>query len=298
MEEELIIVRYSEIALKSQPIRSLFEKKLIQNIKNALKVENIENKIIKTRGRIYIYSSELVKTQKVLTKIFGIISYSIATKSESDIEDIVSTALMIAKNKIQKNNSFALRVTRTGNHPYTSQEIAIKAGDVIRKNTKASVKLDRPDVELFIEIRDENSYFFTEKKPGPGGLPRGTQGKILGLVDSDESILACWYLLRRGCSIVFLLTDKKLQETLENFIQAWYANKKIYVIDEKKDFYKKLNEIKIKEQVNAICMREKHYDYKIIKKTKTKMAIPVLTPLISFEQKTINKKLKEIGIRG
>ena len=64
---------------------------------------------------------------------------------------------------------------------------------------------------MFIEIRNENAYFFTEKINGTGGLPSGTQGKILAIIDVPKSILAAWSLMRRGCSIIFLRTNNQME---------------------------------------------------------------------------------------
>ena len=47
MKHDLIIIRYGEIALKSRYIREQFENKLIKNITNALKNQNIKSIIKK-----------------------------------------------------------------------------------------------------------------------------------------------------------------------------------------------------------------------------------------------------------
>jgi len=85
--------------------------------------------------------------------------------------------LKVIKDKINKDTSFALKLKREGNHDYTSQDVAIILGDEIVKKTKAKVNLSKPDIKLFIEIRQSNAFFFFEKILGPGGLPFGSQGK-------------------------------------------------------------------------------------------------------------------------
>ena len=84
---------------------------------------------------------------------------------------ITILAIKISQETLNKEKSFAIRVTRTGNHDFSSQDVAVKIGNAIVKATKATVNLIKPDFELFIEIRNDNSFIFTEKIRGTGGLP-------------------------------------------------------------------------------------------------------------------------------
>jgi adenylyl- and sulfurtransferase ThiI len=45
VKEELILIRYGEIALKARYTRLCFENLLISNLKNAFKTEKLYNKI-------------------------------------------------------------------------------------------------------------------------------------------------------------------------------------------------------------------------------------------------------------
>jgi len=182
--------------------------KLVSNIKNALNRENIENKILKERGRIYIYTKKIKESINFLKKIFGIISISPSIQTKSDLDLISVKAINISKENIDENKSFALRVTRTGKHNFTSKDAAIKIGNEIVNVTKASVDLTNPDFELYIEIRNDKAFLFIEKIKGYGGMPIGTQGNVLAFIDTPQAILASWYLTHRGCRPIFLATDE------------------------------------------------------------------------------------------
>ena len=54
MKYNTIIVRYSEIFLKSDFVRNRLQKKLVENIKNGIKRKEIEAKVTRERGRIFI----------------------------------------------------------------------------------------------------------------------------------------------------------------------------------------------------------------------------------------------------
>ncbi|MCX6663642.1 MAG: THUMP domain-containing protein, partial [Euryarchaeota archaeon] len=179
MNYDVILVRYGELSLKSTYVRKYFESILVRNIKKALTRENISHSITKERGRIYLSATDISKSCLVLSRIFGIVSFSPAVQTTSDMEDMSMLALQLAKNILTEEKSFAIRATRVGTHTFSSQQVAVHIGNDIVKATRAGVDLTNPDIELFIEIRDKKSFLFTEKINGVGGLPLGTQGRIL-----------------------------------------------------------------------------------------------------------------------
>jgi thiamine biosynthesis protein ThiI len=295
VKSNLIIVRYGEIGLKADYTRKQFENILIKNIKNVLKNKNISFDIKKTRGRLYVYSDRIETSCNVLKKIFGIISVSPAVKTKSNIESMEKLAIDFSNENIVKNSSFALRVKREGTHDYTSQDIAIKLGDVIVKHTNAKVNLTKPDFTLYIEIRDDNAYFYTEKIRGVGGLPLGSQGNVLALIDKPVSLLAAWFLMRRGCKTTFAIMNSSLNKKIRTFTKNWYIDSSIIRIDD----MKMLKEAALKNNCNSIVTGHtiKENELKDIKKIKSITEMPVLTPIISFDNKMIQEKTKEIGLK-
>lgn len=301
MKFELIIVRYGEIALKGKVTRKRFESTLVNNIKDALKTKNLENKLKKEWGRIYIYSDRIEKCVGVLQKIFGITSISPAIQTKSKISEISRIAKSISKEKLDSNKSFAIRVTRTGNHDFTSQNVAVKIGSEIEKQSKASVDLTNPDFELFIEIRNDKAYLFIEKIKGYGGMPIGTQGKILALIDTHYSILASWYLIHRGCKPIFLLKKEIKKNVLKRFQNNWFINSKIIDVNIKKNLFEQIKKIAAENNCLAVVsgisiLDNSDYSIENIKQLKKQIDLPVLHPLIAMHKVDINKKLKEIGL--
>jgi len=302
MNYDLILVRYGELALKSEYVRKQFESILSRNIKNAFKFKQISCKITSERGRIFISTGEINKGLKVLKRIFGITSFSPVIKTSSEISEMNKTALDFSQKILNNKKSFALRVNRTGDHEFTSQEFAANIGSAIVKATKAKVDLSIPDFELFIDIRNEISYFFTEKIRGTGGLPLGTQGKIIVLIENEHSLLAAWYLMRRGCSIVFVIKNYKFIDITHQFIENWFADLDIVIFDEKKlMFYDFLNNIANEKVCNAIVTGYTIFDpsvnmFSTISDMKKNTILPILHPLIAMDFEEINKKCKELGI--
>ena len=302
MKYELIIVRYGEIALKGKTTRRHFENCLISNIKNALKREQIAHRIKKEWGRIYVYTTQIYKSVDVLRKIFGIVTFSPTLQTQSDIDSMSNLAFKISKDVLTEEKTFAIRVTRTGNHKYSSQDVAIKLGNDLVKTTKASVNLTKPDFKLFVEIRDESAYIFTEKIRGTGGLPLGTQGKLLALIDDSDSILAAWYLMHRGCKIIFANINKSSEETLNSFIINWYAESDVIMINPKQpSFYANLDKIATERNCDAVVTghtlcEDSQSELSNIKNMKKYIKLPIVHPLIAKKKESIKKKCKEIGI--
>ena len=303
MDYDLILIRYGELSLKSRYVRNQFELTLVRNIKNAFKSNNLKCEISRERGRIYLYTNETLKGLDVLKRVFGITSFSPTVKTTSDINQIASLAIKISQEILNKEKSFAIRVTRTGNHDFSSQDVAVKIGNAIVKATKATVNLTKPDFELFIEIRNDNAFLFTEKIRGTGGLPFGTQGKTLALIDSSQSILAAWYIMRRGCKILFVNTGKSNTDTLNSFITNWHVDSDIRIVDAKgTKLYETLNKIACEKTCDAIVTGHVLYDnpqYELsdIKLLKRLTKLPILHPLIAMEEGEIHKKCKEIEIQ-
>ena len=297
---DIILIRYGEIYLKSDYVRNQFERTLMQNISQYCTKKNLPVVVTRDRGRLYLATPEISQTLTRLTNIFGITSFSPATTTVSTPQDITITALQLIQPHLSRHTSFALRVTRSGSHPYTSQDIAIQVGNAIVHATQAPVNLTIPDIELFIEIRQKHAFLFTQKIPGPGGLPLGTQGHALILIDNPQALLASWYVMRRGCTPHFVLTSSKYQNILTSFLNRWHphADTSFYQTYHN-NIYADINHQAHLHNCDAIItgqtLNEKK-DLILIQNYKTNLNYPVLHPLISMTHTEIQNKATEVGL--
>jgi thiamine biosynthesis protein ThiI len=205
MDYDLIIVRYGEIGVKSPKVRRRFENKLISNIKKKL-----DCKIEINQGRVFLYPQNYEDAATALSKVIGIVSYSPAVSTETDFDSIEETLNkyvdnLLSEGLFDKTKTFAVRGRRVGNHEFSSQEMAGFCGSVIIKKTGAPVNLSKPDFEFFVEVRENKTYIFHEKIQGIGGLPVGTQGKVIALVSGGiDSPVATFLMMKRGCEVIIL----------------------------------------------------------------------------------------------
>lgn len=232
-----ILIRYGEIFLKSEMVRRIYEKKLFKNIKNFLKKNGIKFEVYRKRGRIFVKTKEILKTSKILKKIFGIASFSpcIHLKT-SKKEDIIKFFKQNFSQFIKPGKTFALKVKRIGKHTYSSQELAKEAGKVIKRK----VNLSKPDVKIFIEVREDDTYIYKKIVKGLGGMPVNTSGKVLALISGGiDSPVASWFAMKRGCKVIFihfhsfpLLSKTSIEKTKEliKILSEYQGKSRIYFI--------------------------------------------------------------------
>ena len=205
MNYDLIIARYGEIGIKSPKIRSRFERKLVKNIKATFKCD-----VNRNQGRIYVRPQDFDEGVEKLNRVFGVVSYSPATSTKTTFEDIDQTLgeyveELIEEGLLDENTTFAIKCRRVGTHDFSSQEMAAHCGGVVRDKVLAPVNLSNPDLTIFVEVREDDTYIFHEKIKGPGGLPLGTQGKVIVLLSSGiDSPVAAYLMMKRGCEVIAL----------------------------------------------------------------------------------------------
>ncbi|MGP8330867.1 MAG: tRNA uracil 4-sulfurtransferase ThiI [Methanosarcinaceae archaeon] len=205
---DIIIVRYGELALKSTGVRNWYEKKLVQNIAAMLDLRNIKYSQIKREwGRIFVHTTDS-DAARVVADVFGVVSTSPAIVSDAIIGDAAKVCADIGVDIIKDGESFAIRARRTGNHSFSSRDIGTKCGDTVWERLEStgqnpSVNLTDPDKEIFVEMRQTRAYIFTEIFKGVGGLPLGTQGKMVALVSGGiDSPVSAWLMMKRGVEII------------------------------------------------------------------------------------------------
>ncbi len=212
-----LLVRYGEIGLKSERVRRRFEAALEGDIKHKHAKAGVPCIVSSGRGRIFVDSDDWQRSCEILSRTFGVVSFSPTTRVGSDLEELSRKVVEFAEPLLFEGASFAIRARRSGSHPYTSQTLCERIGDSVRTANEmrgVRVNLDEPDVELFIEVRGRDAYLFSSVLPGPGGMPKSTQGRVLAMLSSERSIAAAWLLMKRGCTVVAASDDTGLAEKL------------------------------------------------------------------------------------
>lgn len=216
----LILIRYGEIGLKSKPVRRKFEQRLMESIRR--KLNSFDAAVKKKHNRIFAQLPEKEVADAVfkLRTVPGIVSVSPCLETNSDLDEIAESCLTLARDWLDKQEgekegkTFALRARRVGDHQFTSQQVEEDVGEMVR-DTGLEVDLDRPDLTIFIETRDEDTYLYTAKLDGVGGLPLGVEGKSLALIEDRASIVAVYSLMKRGAKVIPVVEEKRAEEVAE-----------------------------------------------------------------------------------
>jgi thiamine biosynthesis protein ThiI len=207
--EELVMVRYGELFLKSEPVKYHFIGMLLRNIRKALGAAGLTCRYETPRGRILIYGPETDQIAAIVSRIFGIVDVSICLLTQTSLPALSTAAHSLAVPRLSAGMSFAIRAKRQYKTGLTSQELGAAIGSLIYDDIPGlRVDLDKPDYEIFIEIRDFGGLVYDNRIPGPGGLPWGTQGRVLVLLSAGiDSPVASWLAMKRGCEITHLFLD-------------------------------------------------------------------------------------------
>lgn len=325
METDWILIRYGEIGLKSDYVRRSFEDRLINNIESGLNSRGIDGKVKRGYGRIFVSTEKPKEAVEVLGRTFGIVSFSPCKKIDTDFEGIVEELSDLGKGVIDQEQSFAVRVRRTGDHSFSSKDVEEEAGAEILEDKDVEVDLDNPDEKIMADIRQGQCYIFNQKIDGPGGLPLGTQGRVLSLFRGDcSSFLSTWMMMKRGCSVTVLHGQmepyakddmfKKTQEELEKWshgssieVLGFGLGNKIFKFSEEgekgyscalcKRFMHRLAE-KVAEETGSEAIITGEYlsnNFGDMKLYDSVTDLPIIRPLIGMNKGTIREKCKDIA---
>ena len=204
----VLLVRFGELALKSRFVRRQLRDRLVANIQDLFAAEGVECITEADEARVYVHVDDVAKAHTILGRVFGIVSLSPATEVHSDLDSLRKAVLSEASRGLSPGQSFALRIRRVGTHSFTSQDLARELGDEVRRaHPDVRVNLTLPDVEIHVEVRHNRAFVFREIWPGPGGLPLGSQGRALAVVQDEAGLVAAWMGMKRGCRIAVATSD-------------------------------------------------------------------------------------------
>jgi len=240
--ERIIIIHYHEIALKGKN-REFFENMLVSNIKRSLSGESYGD-VQRRFGRIVVFlknDSNEDSIRKKIKKVFGIANFSFGFLSSIDLSVMQNDIWEKIKDKTPK--TFRVTIQRSNKHfPKKSPEIAREVGGFLHDQFqgRVAVDLENPELNVFCEIGDKNSFFYIEKEKGYSGLPVFTAGKVVSLVSSGfDSPVASWKMARRGAEVIYVhfhsypYTKKASYDNVKELVKvlkAYTISSKVYFV--------------------------------------------------------------------
>ncbi len=241
-----VILRFGEIGIKSNQTRRRMKNLLIGQVESALREKNVPfDKVHSVYGRIYVDTNKAVEAAEVAAKVFGIVSTSPVVEVSADMDEILNAGEQLVKAEFKKGLSFAVGARRIGEHPFSSQDLREQLGERILEGLPEfalKVNLSKPEQTIYVEVRDGKAHLFTQTIKGVGGMPTGSQGKVVCTISTGlDSPIAAYKVMKRGCIPVFVHLDNtpyadencseiavKQAQLLANYIHGFEV--KLYIV--------------------------------------------------------------------
>lgn len=231
---------YHEIILKGKN-RSFFEKRLSQNVQNALTGLPYAS-IRRISGRVLVELTADSPVERIgarLQKVFGLVFCCPAWLSVQDMDQLQEDLWKLVSQK--EFETFKIDARRANKkYPLSSQQMNEHLGDLIRTRSNQTVRLEGPDLTCYVDIVEQYAFLYFRKLKGASGLPVSSSGKVVVLISGGiDSPVAAFKVLKRGCRAIFVhfhslphTTPESLDKVrqLVSILNEYQYRSKIYMI--------------------------------------------------------------------
>ena len=203
---EMFLLKLGEVVLKGLNRRS-FEDRLLSNTRRRMKSCGNFN-IYMRQSTIYVEpkddSCDLEAAYEACQQIFGVVAVARAVPCEKSVEAIVATAKEYLAGEFAQAKTFKVESKRADKHFYLNSIQISQAvgGELAEAFPSVSVDVHKPDLTVYVEIREKFAYVHAPSVPGAGGLPIGTGGPAVSLLSGGlDSPVSSWMIARRGVEL-------------------------------------------------------------------------------------------------
>ena len=207
---QYLVKFFSEIAIKSRPVRKRFVRHLEDNLKQTLREIDPDVRVERGWDRLRVESDIDEAGQALLVSAMCNVSgitYVLQVNEHPlpALQDIIDHVLPVYAQQLA-DRKFAVRCKRVGKHDFTSVDVEREVGGaLLAKTAAAGVKLKNPDVTVDLEISRKTLFVIGRRHQGPGGYPVGSVDPVLSLISGGfDSPVASYLTMRRGMRTHFL----------------------------------------------------------------------------------------------
>ncbi|RLQ23525.1 tRNA 4-thiouridine(8) synthase ThiI [Seongchinamella sediminis] len=208
---KFVVKFFSEIAIKSKPVRRRLVAQLHENLKSVLREFDPDIQVQKAWDKLLVETAledpaqvqrmvEAMRNTAGITYVLEVVECPLPA-----LDDIVDRVLPIYGPRLP-GKTFAVRCKRTGNHDFTSVDVERTVGAALLAQTGAAgVKLKHPDVQVELEISKKTMFVIGRRHRGLGGYPVGSVDPVLSLISGGfDSPVASYLTMKRGMRTHFL----------------------------------------------------------------------------------------------
>lgn len=203
----LHITLSGDVYLKSRRTQVGLIRKVRANLARALASAGYDGPLQRIGTHRFTASPDaavLHEARSAALTVFGISSVDTVLSVEYvAMDDLAATVADLARDRVG-SGTFAARVKRRGTHDWNSVDLARLIGSHMVASG-AKVDLSNPDVTVSVSVLDDAAFLVTDHQVAAGGLPLGTQDRVLCLISGGfDSVVAAWMLMSRGCPVDFV----------------------------------------------------------------------------------------------
>jgi thiamine biosynthesis protein ThiI len=196
-----------DVYLKSRRTQQRLIREVRENLDQALRTAGYVGPVTRLgthRFGLTPASDAIDTVRAAALRVFGVSSVDIVVEAEyATMDDLAQTVAASSAERI-RGHTFAARVKRRGTHTWNSMDLARAIGAELIGIGKA-VDLTNPEESVNVTVLDDKAYIVINHERGAGGLPIGTQDRVLCLISGGfDSVVAAWMLMSRGCSVDFV----------------------------------------------------------------------------------------------
>jgi adenylyl- and sulfurtransferase ThiI len=232
----VIIIGYTEIALKSNQVRKRIIERFQKNIRIQFYNADIyPEKVYNDWGRLFVKipQDSMRAAFKVLPKIFGVYYFSPAIECDVTADDVVKMVTDItldyAGNLLQKDESFGVRAKMVGYPEFSGSELSGNIGFAILNafgtSRNLKVNLTKPTRWIFVEVRNKHAYIYSDKiySDWTGNPMELSEGALALTEGTISDFVSAFLLLKRSCYILpVIFSDSLKNEEYTNEVYAIY----------------------------------------------------------------------------
>ncbi len=208
---QFVVKYFSEIVMKSKPVRRQFVRQLEDNLRAVLRDIDPHVKLRRSWDKLRVESLQtdeqtLLRLRQKMCNTPGVtLILEVQEHPLGDVDAIVEHVLPVYAPRLA-GRSFVVRCRRSGQHTFSSLDVERQVGGALLARTQASgVNLRQPEVTVELEISGETLFVVTDRHRGLGGYPVGSLDPVLSLMSGGfDSPVASYLTMKRGMRTHFL----------------------------------------------------------------------------------------------
>jgi thiamine biosynthesis protein ThiI len=201
----VLVKVFSEIFIKSMPVRKRMIRQLRDNLRKLLADQGVGIDVRQDWEKIEIIAPAAdaaitAQVADVLARTPGIANFSLIQAYPLGDLDNILEKVVLHWGEALHGKTFCVRVKRHGNHSFSSMDVERYIGGGLLLKTQAKgVDLHQPDFVVPLEIKKDRLFIITRKTQGLGGYPLGTQDAVLSLISGGfDSTVSTYQCIKRG----------------------------------------------------------------------------------------------------